>query len=77
MKIQQQNAMDPWLVASQVGALFFAVVALALGTVSLTQYRRGNWRGVLGVIVSGLFVLCVCGGAVLVQLLGAGVSTGA
>ena len=76
LKMQQQVAMDPWITGSQIGALFFAVVALALGIVSLNLSRQGNWRGVVGVVISGLFLLCICGGTVIAQLAGFGVSVG-
>jgi hypothetical protein len=51
----------PFLAGAQCGFLFFAVAGLALGIVSVIQSRSGNWRGWVGLSVSGFFVLCTCG----------------
>ena len=75
-KMQLQIGTDPWLAGSMMGALFFAVVTLVLGIVSLAQSRRGNWRGILGVAIGGLFVLCVCGANIVGLLMGLGAPAG-
>jgi hypothetical protein len=51
----------PWLVAGPLGAMFFAVVGLALGITSVKQSTRANWRGIVSLVVCGLFVVCFCG----------------
>jgi hypothetical protein len=51
----------PGLAAGPLGAMFFAVVGLALGITSIRQTARGNWRGIVAVVLCGLFVLCFCG----------------
>ncbi|MFQ5805996.1 MAG: hypothetical protein ACE5I3_06055 [Phycisphaerae bacterium] len=63
----------PWLIAGPLGAMFFAVVGLALGITSVKQTARGNWRGIVSLVICALFVLCFCGinG---VQLLGGGLT---
>ena len=57
---QREMAQNVWAGAAQIGALFFACVGLALGITSLVQSRRNNWRGVLSVVLCGLFMLCLC-----------------
>ena len=51
----------PWLVVGPLASFLFAVIGLALGITSVKQTTRGNWRGVVALVVCGLFVLCFCG----------------
>lgn len=60
-----------WIPALELGGLFFGLAGLALGIVSLTQVPR-NWRGLTAVIVSGLFLVCVCSGTALAVAMGVG-----
>lgn len=50
---------DDRVKALRVGMAFFAVVGLACGIASLTQHR-GNWKGIVSVVLCGLFALCGC-----------------
>jgi DNA-directed RNA polymerase subunit RPC12/RpoP len=61
----RQVGTDPWVAMPGYGCLLFALVGLVLGIVSLTQAVSGNWRGLVTVIVCGLFFLCQCAGAIL------------
>jgi hypothetical protein len=59
---QFQNAPGAaWLSAGQCGMLFFAVVGVGFAIASLSKMMRGNWRGWIGLVVSGgaLLVFCV------------------
>ncbi len=59
---QFQNAPGAaWLSAGQCGMLFFAVVGVGFAIASLSKMVRGNWRGWIGLVVSGgaLLVFCV------------------
>lgn len=49
------------LAAGPLGAAFFAVVGLALGITSVKQTARGNWRGIVSIVVCGFFATCFCG----------------
>jgi hypothetical protein len=61
-KISQELALEHRsLAVGPLGAMFFAVVGLALGIASIKQTTRGNWRGITAVVACGLFVLCFCG----------------
>jgi len=51
----------PMLAAGPLGALFFAVAGLALGVTSVKHSKRNNWRGVLAIVVCGLFIMFFCG----------------
>jgi hypothetical protein len=50
----------PGIIAGSLGSLFFGIVGLALGIVSVKQTTRENWRGILSVVLCGLFVLFFC-----------------
>lgn len=63
-QIQQRG--DALATGLQLGWLFFAVVGLALGIASIVQH--GNWRGIVGIVVCGLFMLCFCGSTLLAVL---------
>jgi hypothetical protein len=52
---------NPALAAGPLGAMLFAVIGLALGITSVKQTARKNWRGIVSIVVCGLFVLCFCG----------------
>ena len=61
-KISEQLRTDhPELSAGPLGAFFFGAVGLILGIISLSHSRRENWRGILAVVLCGLFVLGFCG----------------
>ncbi len=61
-KLSEELALQhPGLAVGPLGAMFFAVVGLALGITSIKQTTRGNWRGIVTVVICGLFVLCFCG----------------
>jgi hypothetical protein len=49
-----------WLSAAAWGMLFFAVVGVALGIVSLTQRAAGNWRGWVSTLLCGSVLVCFC-----------------
>jgi len=69
---QQLMTQQPWIIATQFGGLFFALVGLVLGIVSLVQARAGNWQGMLAVAVCGLFMLCICTVAIIAVATGLG-----
>lgn len=72
-KIEALAAQYPWLMPAQCGGVFFALVGLVLGIVSLTRSVAGNWRGVVSTALSALMMLCVCvSSAMSVALMGAG-----
>lgn len=64
-QIQQRG--DALATGLQLGWLFFAVVGLVLGIVSVVQHA--NWRGIVGIVVCGLFILCFCGSTLLAVLM--------
>ncbi len=68
----RQFGMDPWVAIPQYAGLFFALAGLVLGIVSLSQGIRGNWRGLVAVVVCALFFLCLCAGVVILMLSGFG-----
>lgn len=51
---------DPRIKAIRVGTAFFAVVGLVCGIISVSQHRH-NWKGIVSLVVCGLFTLCTCG----------------
>jgi hypothetical protein len=53
-------AADPRVKAIRVGTAFFAIVGLVCGIVSVTQHRQ-NWKGIVSLVLCGLFALCTCG----------------
>ena len=71
----RQVGTDPWVAIPGYCSLFFALVGLVLGIVSLSQGASGNWRALVAVIVCALFFLCQCAGAV-VAMSGAGLAGG-
>jgi hypothetical protein len=72
----QRVGTDPWVAIPEYGGLFFALVGLVLGIASLTQSVSGNWRGLVAVIVCGLFFLCICAGVVMMLAGGLRLPTG-
>lgn len=64
---QLQNLMisDAFYIGPMIGSMFFAVAGTALAITSLVQRRAGNWRGIVGVVICGGFLLCVCGSGLL------------
>jgi hypothetical protein len=60
-EMSEQVVKHPWLVAGPLASMLFAVVGLALGITSVKQTTRGNWRGIVALVICGLFVLCFCG----------------
>jgi len=69
----QSRLLDkPWLIAMEVGGIFFALVGLSLGIVSLIQAPRANSRGTLSVIACSLMLLCVCTSAIVSMATGLG-----
>lgn len=68
----QELQSKPVFMVISCGAELFAVIGLALAITSLVQSRRRNWRGVVGVVICGLFVLCICGGTAFRLALGGG-----
>jgi hypothetical protein len=68
-------AQNPWIEALQWGSVILGLAGLSLGIVSLTQ-AGANWRGLTAVIVSGLFLLCICGAVVMAVTLGFGAPAG-
>ncbi len=71
-KMQTALTQHPWISAVQFGGLFFALAGLVLAIISLTQSARGNWRGIVSVVVCGVFLLCLCTGVVFATLSGFG-----
>ena len=70
-EMSQELAMQhPGLAVGPLGAMFFAVVGLALGITSVKQTTRGNWRGIVAVVLCGLFAVCFSGANVLGLLAG-------
>ncbi len=73
-EISQELALQhPGLAVGPLGAMFFAVVGLALGITSVKQTTRGNWRGIVTIVICGFFTLCFCG-VNLFALLGGGLA---
>jgi DNA-directed RNA polymerase subunit RPC12/RpoP len=68
-RLQARASSDPWIAGSEIGALFFGVTSLVLALISLRHQRRGNWQAFTALILCGLFMICMCGGA-LVYLVG-------
>jgi hypothetical protein len=54
------------------GGLFFAICGLVLGIASLVQVRSGNWRGVVGLGLSLLYLLLQCAGSLYYVMLSRG-----
>jgi hypothetical protein len=50
-----------WVAGVSMGALFFAVVGLALGIASLRAGSRPNWKAVVSLTVCGMLAICNCG----------------
>ncbi|MFH1746037.1 MAG: hypothetical protein ABIG44_03220 [Planctomycetota bacterium] len=50
----------PWYMIMGCGAELFVVLGLALSITSLVQSRRRNWRAIVGLVICGVFVLCIC-----------------
>lgn len=69
-RLQEAMSKHPWVVAVQFGVFFFTLVGLVLGIVSLAQNRHGNWRGVTAVVLCGMYIVCVCGGTLLLVSMG-------
>jgi DNA-directed RNA polymerase subunit RPC12/RpoP len=72
----RQVGLDPWVAIPQYGGLFFALAGLVLGIVSLTQGVSGNWRGLVAVIVCGLFFLCICASVAMMAMVGGRIPAG-
>lgn len=72
--LQNRLARHPGVVATQLGAMFFALVGTILALVSLTQAARRNWRGIVALAICGSFLLCNCG--VALSSLGGGLGAG-
>lgn len=60
-RAEKLYADHPALIAAPLGMLFFGIVGLALGITSVKHSTRGNWRGILAIVVCGLFVVSFCG----------------
>lgn len=58
-QLQQRTGGEVVAPGLYFGSLFFAVVGLVLGIVSVVQ--SVDWRGILAIVICGLFMLCVCG----------------
>lgn len=75
-QIQEFNQLvvqkHPWLVATQLVGTLLVGLGLALGVATLVLRPRGNWQGMLSVSVSGLFLLCLCTGSLVVMSMGGG-----
>lgn len=71
-RVQAAVMRSGWVVGTQLGAIFFALVGLTFGIVSLAQRAAANWRGVLATVICGLFVVCFCGLNVVGLALGLG-----
>lgn len=59
-QVQRVMTKHAWIPMASFASLLLTVIGLSLGIVSLTQTARGNWRGILSVVLCGLFLLCVC-----------------
>lgn len=66
-------AKSPLYLAFAYGSAFFALVGLVVAIVSLKQSTQSNWRGIVALIICGLWVLCFCGGNAL-QFVGGGLA---
>ncbi|MBU0639090.1 MAG: hypothetical protein KKB50_09520 [Planctomycetes bacterium] len=56
---------NSWYLAGSIGSAFFAVVGLVAAIVSLKQSTQNNWRGIVALILCGLYALCFCGSSIL------------
>lgn len=59
-RVEQIVSQNPGLMVGSFAVLGLAVVGVSLGIASLSMSLRGNWRGISGTIVSGVFLLCFC-----------------
>jgi len=60
----QKMSSTGWVAGISLGALFFAVVGLVLGIVSLRAGRRANWKAIVSLVVCGMLTICTCGSLV-------------
>jgi hypothetical protein len=51
---------DSRVAVLRVGAALFALAGLVFGIVSVVQHRQ-NWKGIVSLVLCGLFALCTCG----------------
>lgn len=70
----QELAREPLFLAPMIGSMFFGVVGVALAITSLVQSTQGNWRGIVSLILCGLYVICICGGNLVALVSGLGVA---
>lgn len=68
-KVLAQMQRSGVFLASQLGVAFFSLVGVALGIASL-RADATNWRGIVSLILCGMFALCFCGGLLVGPLLG-------
>jgi len=62
--VMQKMSSTGWVRGIILGALFFAVVGLVLGIVSLRAGRRANWKAIVSLVVCGMLAICTCGNLV-------------
>ncbi len=65
LEVMQELQRMPVVMAASLAAEALTVLALILAITSVVQSRRHNARGIVALVLSGLMVLCLCGGAVL------------
>ena len=70
----QELSREPIFLAPLIGSMFFGVVGVALAITSLFQSSRGNWRGIVSLILCGLYVICICGGNLVALVSGLGMT---
>ena len=64
-EIMQEMQSESWFLGVSCASNVFAIVGLALSVASVAHCRKGNWPGILALILCGLCALCFCGGALL------------
>ncbi len=75
-EIQREIGSSPWIMAANIGMVFFSLAGLALAIVSLTQSRQNNWRAIVSLVFCGLAALCICAGTIMTAMSGLGAAVG-
>ena len=64
-EIMKEVQSKPWFLGLSCGAELMVVVALVLSIISVVISRKGNWPGIVALVVSSLCAFCVAASVVL------------